>query len=89
MRSFAHRAMTIAWPAFLMAGVLEMLVFSVVDPGSLHWFGTDPIELSRTAIYSLAFLVFWLVISLAGALTALLQRTPEELNEAPTRMWPG
>ena len=87
--SFAHRAMTIAWPAFLMAGVLEMLVFSVVDPGTLHWFGSDPITLSRTAIYSLAFFVFWLAISLAGALTALLQRTPDELNETPSRMWPG
>jgi len=32
-------AMTILWPAFLMAGVLEVLVFAVVDPGELHWFG--------------------------------------------------
>jgi hypothetical protein len=31
--------MGIMWPAFLSAGVLEMLVFAVVDPQDLHWMG--------------------------------------------------
>ena len=28
----AQRLMWIAWPAFLLAGVIEMLVFALVDP---------------------------------------------------------
>ncbi len=34
----AQRLMWIAWPAFLVAGVLEMLVFAVVDPQEMQWF---------------------------------------------------
>jgi len=68
---------SIVWPAFLMAGVLEVLVFALVDPADLRWFGGASLGLSNLAIYSLAFFVFWLVISLAGALTALLVNTPE------------
>ena len=74
-------ALSIIWPAFLMAGVLEMLVFALVDPADLHWLGGTRIALSRQAIYSLMFFVFWLVICVAGALTALLITTPPA--EAP------
>ena len=34
-------------PSFLMAGVLEMLVFAVVDPATCSWFGGAPVDLSR------------------------------------------
>jgi hypothetical protein len=67
------QALLILWPSFLMAGVLEMLVFAVVDPGSLHWFGADPIDWSRSAVYSVTFLIFWAVIALSSAITALLE----------------
>jgi len=49
-----QRWMWIAWPSFLVAGVLEMLVFAVVDPEHIQWFG-QPVELSRQAVYTLAF----------------------------------
>jgi hypothetical protein len=65
-------ALQILWPAFLMAGVLEVLVFALVDPSDMRWFGGAPIEASRQAIYTLAFLAFWAVIAAAGAITALL-----------------
>ena len=74
------RALAILWPAFLMAGVLEMLVFSLVDPASLHWFGSTPVRLSDTAVYTLAFFVFWVVISVAGGLTQLLAMSPDQVN---------
>jgi hypothetical protein len=32
-----RRWMWIAWPAFLAAGVMEMLVFAVVDPLEMQW----------------------------------------------------
>jgi len=67
-----RQTLQILWPAFLMAGVLEVLVFALVDPQDLHWLGGAPIEASRQAIYTLAFLAFWGVIALAAAITALL-----------------
>ena len=81
--SFRLRAMATVWPAFLMAGVLEMLVFALIDPHDLHWFGGAPVELSASAVYSLAFFVFWAVISTAGALTQLLKMTAEDVNRLP------
>jgi len=73
-RPFRERALLILWPAFLMAGVLDGLVFVVVDPSTLHWFGAEPFAGSASAVYSIAFLVFWSVIATAGAITHLLER---------------
>lgn len=75
-----QRILTILWPAFLMAGVLEMLVFVVVDPSDLHWFGGAPVELSRQAVYTVTFLIFWGVIAVSGALTMLLCMGADEVN---------
>ncbi len=77
-----QRWMWIAWPAFLVAGVLEMLVFAMVDPQDLHWFG-QPVALSREGVYTLAFFVFWGITMVASALTTLLSMSPFELNRCP------
>jgi len=76
------RAMTIVWPSFAMAGVLEGLVFSVVDPAELRWLGHVPIDASPQAVYTLSFLAFWALISTSGALTALLLIDPEAVEPA-------
>ena len=72
-----QRWMWITWPAFLLACLLEMLVFALVDPQDLHWFG-QPVELSRQTVYTLAFFAFWLVIGSACALTAMLGNGRDE-----------
>lgn len=72
-RGFGTRALLILWPAFVMAGVLEMLTFAVVDPEGLHWFGGEAIGWSRSAVYSVTFLIYWAVISTSAAITALLE----------------
>ncbi|MFM2059466.1 MAG: hypothetical protein RLY71_3851 [Pseudomonadota bacterium] len=77
---FAQRVVAILWPSFLMAGLLEMLVFAFVDPEELHWLGGAALDLSRGSVYTLAFFVFWLVVSLAGALSHLLLIEPNEVN---------
>ena len=77
-----QKMMWIAWPAFLVAGVLEMLVFAMVDPQDLHWFG-QPVELSRLGVYTIAFFVFWAITMLSSALTTLLAMSPFELNQCP------
>ncbi len=78
----AQRLMWIAWPAFLVAGVLEMLVFAVVDPADLHWFD-QPLEVSRTGVYTIAFFVFWAMTMASSALTSLLSMSPFEVNRCP------
>lgn len=78
----AHRIMWIAWPAFLVAGVLEIIVFAMVDPQDLHWFG-QPVELSRQGVYTIAFFVFWCVAMLSSGLTTLLSMSPFEINRCP------
>ncbi len=67
----ARHWMGIAWPAFMLAAVLEMIVFAMVDPGDLHWFG-QPLAWSRQAVYTVSFFVFWGVTVASSALTALL-----------------
>jgi hypothetical protein len=74
--SLRHRLMSVLWSAFLMAAVLEMLVFALVDPGDLRWFGGATLDLAPRAVYTLAFFVFWAVIAVAAALALLLCSRP-------------
>ena len=77
-----QRLMWILWPAFLVAGVLEMAVFAMFDPHDMHWFG-QPIEASRQSVYTLSFFVLWAITACASALTCLLSFSPFELNRCP------
>ncbi len=79
---FAKKMMWIAWPAFMMAGVLEMVVFAVVNPQDLHWYG-QPLGLSSEWIYTAAFFVFWVIAMASSALTTLLTMSPFEANHCP------
>lgn len=81
-------AMAVLWPSFLMAGVLSGLVFALVDPGDLSWFGGAPLELPRQAVYTLGFLLFWLIISLAASLSVLMALLPEPPANRHPRQWP-
>jgi MFS superfamily sulfate permease-like transporter len=73
--------MTIVWPAFLMAGVLEILVFSMVDPQDFRWMA-HTLVWSNEAIYTVMFFLMWAVTLVACGLTALLGLTSEEVNQA-------
>lgn len=63
------RVVRIAWPAFLVAGVAEIVFFSVFDPFELHFFGA-PLELTRLEIYTMGFFGFW-GLAFASAALAL------------------
>ena len=80
-------ALTILWPSFLMAGVLEAIVFASVDPADLR-FEQLGMDLSTQAVYTLAFFVFWAVLSTSGAITALLQSGPEQPHDDAIERWP-
>ena len=77
-----QRLMWIVWPAFLMAGLLEVLVFAMVDPQDLNWMG-HPLGLSRQGIYTVSFFVFWIITAVSSALTTLLSMSPFEVNRCP------
>ena len=77
-----QRMMWIAWPAFLVAGLFEVLVFGLVDPQDLQWFG-HPLALSRQGVYTLGFFAFWILCTVSSALTTLLSRSPFEINRCP------
>ena len=76
-----NRWMSIAWPAFLVAGVLEMMVFAVLDPEMLSLFG-ERVDWSRYAVYTVTFFIFWVMMMVSSALTMLLAKPPAEINQA-------
>ena len=65
------RVVRIAWPAFLVAGVAEIVFFSVFDPFELHFFGA-PLDLTRLEIYTMGFFGFWGLAFTAAALALWL-----------------
>lgn len=75
---FGHRVVAIVWPAFLAAAALEGLVFAVIEPSSLRWFGGPAIDWSPISIYSFTFLILWGCVAAAGAVTTLLLREEVE-----------
>lgn len=83
MRRLARETATVAWPAFLVAAVLEIAVFAFVDPLTLHTLGGTALRLSATAVYSIAFFLFWAAACASGALTLLLARGADEINHEP------
>jgi hypothetical protein len=73
------RLLWIAWPAFLAACALELLVFALVDPAELAWAG-EPLRWSRQAVHTAAFFAFWAISLAACALATLLRVAPQDLN---------
>jgi hypothetical protein len=68
------RVLLVLWPAFMVAAMLEALVFVAVDPANLHGAGTALQQWSPSAVYTLAFVVFWALSALASATTLWLSK---------------
>lgn len=69
------------WPSFLVAGIAEMVFFTVMDPQQLYLFG-QPVEFSPIATYSIGFFGFWLVCAASSMLTVFFQRSADDINRA-------
>jgi hypothetical protein len=69
--------MFIVWPSFLIAGVMEIAVFAMVDPQDLHLFN-QIIDVSRQGIYTLSFFIFWIVCAASSCLSLFLYIEPKE-----------
>ena len=70
----------IIWPAFLAACLLEALVFSMVDPGEVHWMG-HALQASRQAVYTAAFFCFWLIAMACSSLALWLHKPAQAIND--------
>lgn len=62
-----QKYIAIFWPSFLVAGVATILFSTYIDPDLLlHGLGLE--NVSRLGIYSIAWLIFWVM----GIITATL-----------------
>jgi hypothetical protein len=64
-------AVLILWPSFIIAGIGEVLFFTVFDPKELYLFG-EVTSLSRLAVYSIGFFLCWAFAAASSALTWFL-----------------
>lgn len=80
-----HRALHIAqilWPAFIIAGILEMVVFAWVDPQALSLGG---VQLGVQAVYTIAFFVFWALVALSAELSHWMIKAADAAQDAAAR----
>ncbi len=76
-----RNALAILWPSFLVAAVLEMLVFSAVRPGDVQGFGGALAGLPPIGVYTLAFFSFWLIAAVGIALALNLSKGPRTSDQ--------
>jgi hypothetical protein len=77
--------MWILWPSFLVAGVAEGILFTVVSPEDLSFFG-HPIQASDHAIYTIGFFILWFLCALSSALSIfILPGSLSDLEEKTDR----
>ncbi len=77
-KPWTRRAQAIAaviWPSFLAAAFGTMLFFAFFDPGLLEQAMTRPINVHRMTGYALGFFFFWLITTVASAISVYLMRT--------------
>ena len=69
----------VLWPSFLVAGIAEILFFTLVDPQTLYLLG-QPVDYPRVATYSIGFFAFWLLCAASSLTTLFFQRGADEVN---------
>ncbi|MCW5605676.1 MAG: hypothetical protein KIT18_14130 [Burkholderiales bacterium] len=74
-----QKAIWILWPSFIVGGIAEAVFFTLFDPEELHLLG-GPLELNRTAVYSIGFFLFWTFAAASSAFTCFLQRSAADVN---------
>lgn len=70
------RAGAVLWPSFLVAALVNAIVFSLIDPASLHGFAHQPLGWSDLSVYTLGFFLFWAAGAVACAISQWLLREP-------------
>ena len=79
--SKTQKCIAVLWPSFMVAIVATGLFFSAFDPDDLFPFGEET-GISRLGVYSIGFLLFWLVSAISGigtlyfAITNCMRQNP-------------
>jgi hypothetical protein len=76
------RMITVLWPSFLIAGVADVLFFTLLDPMQFLY-QEEPVFSSRLAAYTVGFFLFWLMGIGSSALTCYFQLGADEINRCP------
>lgn len=76
-----QRVAAVLWISFLLAGVATGAFFSAIDPLELRHCVSFP-EVSRTAAYTIGFLLFWLLAA-SSALISVFFVYPAAPGDAP------
>ena len=71
MRTCNPNDLRATWPSFLVAFPATALLFSAIDPGEVVLFGR-PAGMSHLGMYTLAFLLLWLLCYAASVLNLWL-----------------
>ena len=69
----------ILWPAFIAAGVAEVVFFTVIDPKQLFLLG-QPVELAALTTYSIGFFLFWVLCIGSSLMTYFM--LPQTIKKA-------
>ena len=64
----------VLWPAFIAAGIAEIVFFTVIDPQQLYFFG-QPVALPAMPTYSIGFLLFWVICAGSSLLSWFILKT--------------
>ena len=76
-----QKCIAVLWPSSMVAIVATGLFFSAFDPDDLFPFGEET-GVSRLGVYSIGFLLFWLVSAISGigtlyfAITNCMRQNP-------------
>ncbi len=70
----------ILWPSFLVAGIAEIVFFTIVNPQELYLLG-QPVDFSALATYSIGFFAFWGVCAASSCATCFFQRKGRDIND--------
>lgn len=74
-----QRMIQVLWPSFIVAGVMDVVLFTLFDPMGLIYRGA-PLFASRLGGYSTGFFLFWLFGAASSALTCYLQCSSAQIN---------
>lgn len=82
-----QRIIWIMWPSFIVAGLMTIVFFTLVDPADLSIFGVS-LQDYRIATYSSGFLLFWVFFAGDSWLTLFFQRDANTVNHHAPRITP-
>ena len=74
-----QKLIQVLWPSFIVAGIAEIVFFTVINPQELYLFG-QAVDFSEIATYSIGFFAFWLICAASSLITLFFQQGSAEVN---------